>query len=150
MPIFASNFSSNSLSGTALVVAGNVTINLSSANFALEGDRTFVVKLRKGSSQGTVVATSPVVTIKDRTTFVSLTANTATVAEGNLVAFSLVTTNVTNGATVYYSVTSVHVPSQDKGIRFDSFGYDWKVDNPIVSERDLKFPTLTNFIDLLT
>jgi len=104
MPILASNFTSNSLSGTTTVVAGNVTINLSSANFALEGDRTFVVKLRKVSSQGAVIATSPVVTIKDTTTFVSLTANTATVAEGNLVAFSLVTTNVLNGATVYYSV----------------------------------------------
>ena len=104
MPIFASNFASNSLTGVTTVVAGNVTINLSSGAFALEGDKAFVVKLRKGSSQGAVVATSPVVTIKDRTTFVSLTANTATVAEGNLVAFSLVTTNVINGATVYYSV----------------------------------------------
>lgn len=104
MPIFASNFASNSLSGVATVIAGNVTINLTPAAFALEGDRTFVVKLRKGSSQAAVIATSPVVTIKDRTTFVSLTANTATVNEGNLVAFSLVTTNVINGATVYYSV----------------------------------------------
>ena len=104
MPIFASNFTSNSLSGTTTVAAGNVTINLSSANFALEGDRTFVVKLRKVSSQGAVIATSPIITIKDTTTFVSLTANTATVAEGNLVSFSLVTTNVLNGATVYYSV----------------------------------------------
>jgi hypothetical protein len=104
MPIFASNFTSNSLSGVATVVAGNVTINLTPAAFALEGDRTFVVKLRKGSSQAAVVATSPVVTIKDRTTLVSLTANTATVDEGNLVAFSLVTTNVLNGVTVYYSV----------------------------------------------
>jgi hypothetical protein len=104
MPIFASNFTSNSLSGVATVVAGNVTINLTPAAFALEGDRTFVVKLRKGSSQAAVIATSPVVTIKDRTTFVSLTANTATVDEGNLVAFSLVTTNVLNGVTVYYSV----------------------------------------------
>jgi hypothetical protein len=104
MPIFASNFTSNSLSGTTTVAAGNVTINLSSANFALEGDRTFVVKLRKVSSQGAVIATSPIITIKDTTTFVSLTANTATVAEGNLVSFSLVTTNVINGAIVYYSV----------------------------------------------
>ena len=47
MPIFASNFSSNSLSGSALVLAGNVTINLSSAAFALEGDKTFVVKLNE-------------------------------------------------------------------------------------------------------
>jgi len=107
MPIFASNFSSNSLSGSALVLAGNVTINLSSAAFALEGDKTFVVKLRRGSAQGTVLATSPVVTIKDRTSFVSLTANTSTVAEGNLVSFTVVTANVQNGATLYYSVFPV-------------------------------------------
>ena len=104
MPIFASNFASNSLSGVTTVIAGNVTINLTPAAFALEGDRTFVVKLRKGSSQAAVIATSPVVTIKDRTNFVSLTANTATVNEGNLVAFSLVTANVLDGVTVYYSV----------------------------------------------
>lgn len=115
MPIFASNFSSNSLSGSALVLAGNVTINLSSAAFALEGDRTFVVKLRRGSAQGTVLATSPVITIKDRTNFVSLTANTATVAEGNLVSFTVVTANVQNGATLYYSVFPVlaNVSSSD-------------------------------------
>ena len=107
MAIFASNFSSNSLSGTATVVLGNVTINLTPLPFTLEGDKSFVIKLKKGSAQGTVIATSPPITIKDRTTVVNLSANTSTVGEGNLVAFSLVTTNVVNGATVYYSVLPV-------------------------------------------
>lgn len=50
-------------------------------------------------------------------------------------------------ATIYYMVTSEHAPAHDKGIRFDSFGYDWKVGQPIVSERDLQLPALAEFED---
>jgi dTDP-4-dehydrorhamnose 3,5-epimerase-like enzyme len=44
-------------------------------------------------------------------------------------------------------VTSEHAPAHDKGIRFDSFGYDWKVAQPSVSSRDLQFPALAEFKD---
>lgn len=107
MPIFASNFTSNSLSGAVSVSGGNVAVILTPAPFALEGDKTFVIKIRKGSTQGTVLSTSAPITIRDRTSFVSLTANTATVAEGNLVSFTVVTANVRDGATLYYSVLPV-------------------------------------------
>jgi len=50
-------------------------------------------------------------------------------------------------AIVYYMVTSEHAPNHDKGVRFDSFGHDWKVGQPIASERDLQFPTLEEFKD---
>lgn len=50
-------------------------------------------------------------------------------------------------AIVYYMATSEHAPTHDKGVRFDSFGYDWKVGQPIVSERDMKFPTLEDFTE---
>ncbi len=50
-------------------------------------------------------------------------------------------------AVANYMVTSEHAPSHDKGIRFDSFGYDWKIANPIISERDLQFPKLAEFKD---
>ena len=107
MAILASDFTANSLSGTATVVLGNVIVDLTPSPYALEGDKSFVIKIRKGSSQGTVVATSPPITIKDRTTVVSLSANVSSVAEGNLVSFSLVTTNVVNGISVFYSVLPV-------------------------------------------
>jgi hypothetical protein len=115
MPIFASNFTSNSLSGTVFVSGGNVAVTLTPVPYALEGDKSFVIKIRRGSTQGTVLSTSAPITLKDRTTLVSLTANTATVAEGNLVSFSLVTTNVVNGVTVYYSVfpASANVNADD-------------------------------------
>ena len=50
-------------------------------------------------------------------------------------------------AIVYYMVTSEHAPAHDKGIRFDSFGYDWKVGQPIISPRDLQFPKLAEYKD---
>ena len=115
MPLYASNFAANSLSGTVKVSAGTANIRISVNPLAFEGNKQFVLKLRKDSVTGTVIATTPNISIADTTTFVSLTANTATVAEGNLVAFSLVTTNVINGAIVYYSVfpASANVTSDD-------------------------------------
>jgi hypothetical protein len=107
MPIFASNFTSNSLSGAVFVSGGNVAVTLTPTPFALEGDKSFVIKIRRGSTEGTVLSTSAPITLKDRTQFVSLTANTATVAEGNLVSFTIVTANVLDGATLYYSVLPV-------------------------------------------
>ncbi|QDZ90395.1 dTDP-4-dehydrorhamnose 3,5-epimerase [Shewanella decolorationis] len=52
---------------------------------------------------------------------------------------------LTESATVVYSTTTVHSPASDTGIRWDSFGFDWGVQQPIISERDLSFPTLAQF-----
>ena len=46
---------------------------------------------------------------------------------------------------VTYLQTSPHELSADKGVLFNSFGYDWKVEKPIMSDRDLSFPTLEAF-----
>jgi hypothetical protein len=107
MPIFASNFASNSLSGTARVVNGFANITLPTIPYALEGDKSFVIKIRKDSITGDVLSTSPVLTFRDNSSFVSLTANVSSVAEGNLVAFTLVTANTVNGANLFYSVFPV-------------------------------------------
>ena len=47
-------------------------------------------------------------------------------------------------AITYYLVTSEHMPEHDHGIRYDSFGYDWIIENPIISERD---KNLIDFLD---
>lgn len=44
-----------------------------------------------------------------------------------------------------YLTSTVHSPKNDGGILFDSFGFNWPIENPINSERDLTFPTLDNF-----
>lgn len=48
-------------------------------------------------------------------------------------------------AIVYYLVTSEHSPQHDKGIRFDSIGYNWQIEHPVLSERDLQLPRLVEF-----
>lgn len=48
-------------------------------------------------------------------------------------------------ATMVYQTSTVHSPAHDAGIRWDSFGFDWPVDHPILSERDRRFPALREF-----
>jgi dTDP-4-dehydrorhamnose 3,5-epimerase len=49
------------------------------------------------------------------------------------------------GGIVVYSVSETHQPALDLGIRWDSFGHNWPCQNPILSERDRKFPLLAEF-----
>lgn len=48
-------------------------------------------------------------------------------------------------ALMVYNVTSEYSPTHDAGVRWDSFGYDWEVDDPVLSQRDLGFPTFNAF-----
>lgn len=44
-----------------------------------------------------------------------------------------------------YMATEVNVPKCDIGIRWNSFGYDWKIEKPIISDKDLNLPLFTSF-----
>jgi dTDP-4-dehydrorhamnose 3,5-epimerase len=44
-----------------------------------------------------------------------------------------------------YKVTSVYSPENDAGLRWDSFGFDWGINQPIVSTRDQAHPALGDF-----
>lgn len=48
-------------------------------------------------------------------------------------------------ALLYYKQTSVYSPEHDAGIRWDSAGIAWPIDNPILSERDRQLPALKDF-----
>ncbi len=50
-----------------------------------------------------------------------------------------------DGAVVHYAQTSCYSKENDSGIKYDSFGYDWNVHNPIVSERDLSHPSFSSY-----
>jgi dTDP-4-dehydrorhamnose 3,5-epimerase len=50
-----------------------------------------------------------------------------------------------DGATMVYQTSTVHSPSHDAGVRWDSFGFDWPAKFPVLSERDKKFPALRDF-----
>ena len=45
-----------------------------------------------------------------------------------------------------YKTTTVHAPSHDAGIKWDSIGFDWSLEiAPVVSPRDVGFPMLSDF-----
>ena len=44
-----------------------------------------------------------------------------------------------------YKTDAVHAPELDTGIAWNSFGFDWKVSSPIMSERDRKFVAWPDF-----
>jgi dTDP-4-dehydrorhamnose 3,5-epimerase/CDP-3, 6-dideoxy-D-glycero-D-glycero-4-hexulose-5-epimerase len=47
---------------------------------------------------------------------------------------------LSDNAIVMYMATQEHSAKDDVGIRYDSFGFDWGIENPIISERDAKLP----------
>ena len=44
-----------------------------------------------------------------------------------------------------YALSTSHHPESDCGVRFDSFGFDWQLKDPTVSDRDRDLPTLSDF-----
>ncbi|MDR1199759.1 MAG: dTDP-4-dehydrorhamnose 3,5-epimerase family protein [Prevotellaceae bacterium] len=47
---------------------------------------------------------------------------------------------LSDNAIVMYMATQEHSAKDDTGIKYDSFGFDWGIENPIISERDAKLP----------
>lgn len=53
--------------------------------------------------------------------------------------------SLTEHSVMYYKVTSTHAPEQDRGLAWDSFGFDWPVDAPLLSPRDAAHPRFDTF-----
>lgn len=54
---------------------------------------------------------------------------------------------LSKSATVFYKVATIYNPVADKGVRWNSFGFDWPNTSPILSRRDQE---LTPFADFQT
>ncbi|MDD5052465.1 MAG: dTDP-4-dehydrorhamnose 3,5-epimerase [Sulfuricurvum sp.] len=50
-----------------------------------------------------------------------------------------------NNTNVTYMQTSCYAPDNDFGIHYDSFGFNWEIQNPKLSDRDASFPPLQLF-----
>lgn len=44
-----------------------------------------------------------------------------------------------------YSVATEYDPEHDKGVRWDSLGFELSLKTPVISERDRNFPTFADF-----
>ncbi len=53
--------------------------------------------------------------------------------------------SLVNGSTVLYLFDGPYSSESESGIRYDSFGYAWKIDRPVLSTRDLSFPEFYRF-----
>lgn len=49
-------------------------------------------------------------------------------------------------STLLYLVSTQHAPNNDCGIKWDSFGYQWPTETPVLSERDKKHQPLHQFV----
>jgi len=103
----ASDFTQGLNSGTVTINSNSATITFTTvADLTTEGSETLQVRIRTGSQSGTIVATSSSVTITDS----SLTQPTYAIAPnvssineaGASVIFTITTTNVSDGTTLYW------------------------------------------------
>lgn len=46
---------------------------------------------------------------------------------------------------MFYKVSTVYNSKNDQGIRWDSIDFDWSIKNPIISDRDSNFVSLSEF-----
>ncbi len=44
-----------------------------------------------------------------------------------------------------YKTSTVHAPSHDAGVRWNTFGFDWPITSPVVSKRDAGLPAFDDF-----
>jgi dTDP-4-dehydrorhamnose 3,5-epimerase len=53
-----------------------------------------------------------------------------------------------NNTITVYNVSSIYDAEHDRGVLYNSFGFDWELEHPILSNRDLSFPTLGDFSEV--
>lgn len=53
--------------------------------------------------------------------------------------------SLSDDSLMVYKTSTEYSPEHDKGIRWDSFGFDWDVQVPVISARDSAHPGLADF-----
>lgn len=53
---------------------------------------------------------------------------------------------LTDETLVVYKTSTMHAPEADYGIHWDSYGFNWGVDQPIISARDQQHVAFNNFV----
>jgi dTDP-4-dehydrorhamnose 3,5-epimerase len=52
---------------------------------------------------------------------------------------------LSNEAIVSYTTTSIYSVENDTGVQYNSFGFEWPIKNPIISEKDKNLPKFNDF-----
>ena len=109
----AADFSNNSLTGSFNLVStgattGIATVTRTLANDILvEGNEEFTFVVRTGSTSGTVVATSSIITVVNVNPTYGVTPSTTSVNENETVTFTVTTTAISNGTVLYWTILPI-------------------------------------------
>ena len=113
-------FYTTSITTDITPTSGSFTINSNTGSFSItasedllvENDETFTVSIRTTSITGSVVSTTDAVTISNTTSY-AITSSTNLPAEGDTVTFTVVTTGVPDGTTLYYTTSNTGGTTND-------------------------------------
>jgi len=127
-------------SGSFIITSKAGTFSVTpTADFTTDGNETFTASVRRDSINGTILATSALVTMKDTSTGPGITSITgpSTINEGNTATFKITTSNAPNGSTGYFKIYGSGVGSVDD-LDFDtsdpmSQGYSFILNNNTAS-----------------
>lgn len=102
----AADFTDNAMSGTVTINSniGIITRTLVAGDGNAEPNDKFTISVRTGSSSGPIKATSSQVEIIDVEATFSIAPNLSTVNEGSSVIFTVTTTLIANGSTLYWTL----------------------------------------------
>ena len=106
----AADFDDNSLTGSFNVVGTGSSTGIATftrtlvaeGGTATEGSENFNLVIRNGSTSGVALTTTPSITINDVVPSYNVAPSVSTVAEGDSVTFTINTTNVGDGTTLYW------------------------------------------------
>ena len=105
----AADFGDGSLTGSFNIVGTGATTGVATITRSLASDtvsesqETFNIQIREGSTSGTVVATSPTITVNNVDSYYTITPSAASVNEGSSVSFTVNTAGVSTSQPLYYS-----------------------------------------------
>ena len=103
----AADFNDSTNSGTITINNGISTITKTLRNDLItEGPETIVIEIRSGSSTGTIVKTSPTVTVIDSSQMpktYNIVPNKTSINEGESVTYNITTTGVLSGTILYWN-----------------------------------------------
>jgi len=105
----AADFTDNTLTGSFNVVGTGSSTGIATFTRTLvaegpgtEGSENFNIVIRNGSTSGAALTTTPSITINDIVPSYNVAPSVSTVAEGDSVTFTINTTNVGDGTTLYW------------------------------------------------
>ena len=106
------DFSSVTGSFTTTTLNGNGSFNITTiADSTTEGDQTFQVQIRTGSTSGTVILTSSSVTVNDTSLTPAFTVTPASINEGATGSFTV--NNLGAAGTYYWTINNITTANAD-------------------------------------